>query len=123
MNALAKGDVIVGLAHDVKSLGIRELRWIAISGGDHYEHQGPGRDGYSTELYVCPGMAHRRLHRTVVTKHFFDRARHQFRLVAQERELLGISAQREHAVADEISSGLVAGEQKQDHERQQFISA
>jgi len=75
----------------------------------------------SAEIDVFLGEANRRLHRSVVAQDLLDRARHQIGSLAEQIHLRGIASESEHPVADEIGRRLVAGEQQEEHECEQFV--
>ena len=53
------------------------------------------------------------LHRRVEAQQLLHRSRYPARVFPQKRELLRVPQQRQHAVADQVRGGLVAGNQQQ----------
>ena len=58
------------------------------------------------------------LHRGVETQQLFDCRRYPARVLPQKRELLRVPQKRQHAVADQVRGGLVAGNQQQAQHQQ-----
>ena len=64
--------------------------------------------------------AQRRLHGAVEAQQLLDRGGQEPRLGAETAPLFGLAEQGEHAVADQVRRGLVAGEQQQVAGREQL---
>jgi len=113
VDAAAEGQLLVGRAAQVQAVGLGELVGIPVGGAQHGHQQLPFEDGPAAQFEVRCRDPGRPLHRRVPTQQLLDGGLDQLRLVAQPRHLVGVSQEREGAVADQVDRGLVAGDQEQ----------
>ena len=124
VDAGGERQVAVGV-RPVEAQGVRvvEHRRVVVGRAEDRHHGGAGRD---LDVAVAHGLhrdADRLLHRTVVAQQLVDGRRVERRVVAPAGELVGVAQQGQHAVADQVDGGLVAGDVEQRHERDQLGGA
>ena len=66
MNAVAEGDVRVGVTRDVEVVRVAKLLGVAVGGADHGQHQLAGRDYLAVQLDVTARRPHDPLQRRAV---------------------------------------------------------
>ena len=120
MNALAEGQMLIGFSGDIETRGIVELGFVAIGRADPRHDPGPLRDRKSSKLHVISGHTEHRLHRRTVAKHFFDGASEQVRVGLKLLPFARMLQQRLDGIPDQVRGRLVAGDQQQAAEGQDF---
>ena len=110
-------------AIEAQRVRIVEHRRVVVRGAQHSHHHRVGRHLDVTEHDRLQRHADGLLHRPVVAQQFVDRLRVDARVGRPPAQLVGVTQERERAVADEVHGGLVAGDVQQQHERHQLGGA
>ena len=120
MDACTKGEMPVGLSANVETVGVRELRRIAVGGANADMDVGAfrHRDAAQHRVLRCPAVSE--LVRAFDTQEFFDRGFDELRILAQLRYRIGISDQKIEAVANEVGGGLMSRIENENAIMQQF---
>ena len=121
MDAVAEGQMRVGIAADVEALGVGEGLRIAVGRVHEGEDALAAPDQASAELDVVGGDARQGAGRPVVAQPFLDGARRERRVGPESLPLFAKAHGVEEAVADQVGRGLVAGEEQQDRRADHLV--
>ena len=105
----------------VEPIGIGKSFGIAIAGAHHRDHCLTLANQLAAEFRVLWTDARRVLARTFIAQQFFHRRGNQRKIVSQSLQLIGITNQAEHAVANQIRRGFLAADHRHDAVRDNFF--
>src|SRR6267142_4731105 len=121
MTRPTKGQMPVVSAPKIEPIGIGKSFGIAIPGAHHRDDCLTFANLFAAELGVLWTDARGVLARTFIAQQFFHRRGNQRQIVSQALHLIRIANQAEHAVADQIRSGLLAANHRHDAVRDDFF--
>src|SRR4030095_13447578 len=90
MDSLAKCNMRIGVAADVKAIWFGEVPWIAIGRADHRQNDLPGRNGLAVQHKFASRHAEHPVQRRAETQNLFNGGRKKIRLRLKTRELFRI---------------------------------
>ena len=93
----------------------------AVRRPDHRQDQLPGRDHLAVHLHVPRGCPGHPLERRAEAQHLLDRRRQQVRGRPQVVELVRVAEEAQDGVVDQVGGRLLAADQQELHEPQDFI--
>ena len=114
MFAVAQREMLVGGAGHVKTVGIGELRFIAVGRGVPNHHAVAGLDLAPMHLGILGGGAHEMSDRRGVAQDFLDRGGQQRSVFGQALALRGILNQREHPARGRVAGGFLTADNQQE---------
>src|SRR5438105_7689093 len=117
VNAESERQMPVRFARDIQSVGLGELRRIAVGGADTDGDARIRRKPEAADLDIRGGDAVAELDRAFIAEELLDRRLHRFRVPVpgdQSLLLVGPFAERMQRAADEIGRRLVTGVEQED---------
>ena len=114
MNAETERQMAVGGSANIKPIGIRELRRIAVGGPDTEMNVAAGRDRNAAQCGVPGGATVSQLVGAFHAQKLLDRRVDQLGMLRKVMPGLGMPQQKINAVANEVGRGLVAGIEQKD---------
>ena len=102
-----KGEVAVGCARDIKTIGLRKLFRITVGAANAHVNPRTRRHRHAAHHGVASGPAVAQLVGALVTQHLLHRALDQRGVGDQARFFIRPLRQRHQAVADQVGSGLM----------------
>ena len=113
MDAAAEGDVAAAGPRHVQAVRLVEGLRIAVGGAQRQDggRAAPERD--AVHFAVVDDAPQIELHRGIEAQQLLHRGRDPARVLAQQPHLLRVLQERQHAVADQVGRGLVAGDEQQ----------
>src|SRR5271156_1636142 len=120
VDSAAECEMAGPIALDVELLRVRKYCGIAVGGSECDRHDDVRKDSVPADFGFAPHPAIQNLNRAFITQRLFDSAFDQRAIFAEAAPQIGLRRKEVQQVADEVGGGLVARDQKQDAEAQQF---
>ena len=113
MVAVAQGEMMIQFAGDIETVRVGEMTRVAIGRRQHGQDEVPAVNRLAAAFHVFRGNAAHELHGAIVPQELLDGRGNQGGVVPKPSQLVGMSEQRDEAVAQQVGGGLVAGGQQE----------
>lgn len=101
------------VAPDIQIVGAGKDFRISICGPDYLQNPLPGSSAFATDLHIVDGVARVDLYGAVIPEQLVDGRIKQLGMIPEPLQLRRIFEQGQHAVVDQVTRRLVAGDQQQ----------
>lgn len=113
MNPMAKTEVTIGSASNIKGAGMGKLRLVQIGCCKHYSHQISGLDRHAGYHSIPGGDTPEHVHRRAIAQHLLYRSRQEIGLGKKLLSGRRVLIETEDSIADEAGGGLIARQHQQ----------